>query len=127
MAFELNLEVLGTQVSAADYSAAATALYRFVKLNTSGAVTLCTVAGEKALGVLYNKPTVGEVADVVVEASAVIAIAGATVVAGAMVMTDATGRVVTAATAGSTILGWALEGAAVGENIAIRLATTGVI
>lgn len=126
MAFELAMRTVGTQVAGADLTAETNQL-RFVKLNSSGAVVLASVAGEKVFGVLYGKAGVGDVCDVVVDAGAVMVKAGATVAAGAFVMTDATGRAITAATTGSTIVGQALEGGAVGETITIRLATFGVV
>lgn len=124
MAYELNTEVLGTLLAGADLSGSQ---YKFVKM--SGAtVILAAVAGEKILGVTTQKPVSGDVAEVVVEASAVPIQAGAAFAAGAYLMTDATGRAITAATTGSTIVGQALEAAtAAGDIVTMRLATIGVI
>lgn len=52
----------------ADLSADAN-LFKAVKLDASGDVILCSVAGELVFGVLYNKPKSGEAAEVVVGGS----------------------------------------------------------
>ncbi len=52
----------------ADLSAAANQ-FKAVKLDASGDVVLCSVAGELVFGVLYNKPKSGEAAEVVVGGS----------------------------------------------------------
>lgn len=49
--------------SAADLSAEANQ-YKFVKLDANGEVVLCTAAGESAIGVLQNRPKLGEQATV---------------------------------------------------------------
>lgn len=43
--------------------------FKAVKLDASGDVILCSVAGETVFGVLYNKPKLGEAAEVVVSGS----------------------------------------------------------
>lgn len=124
MAYELSTTVLGTLLAGVDLSGSQ---YKFVKM--SGAtVILAAVAGEKILGVTTMKPVSGDVAEVVVAAAAIPIQAGAAFAAGAFVMTDATGRAITAATVGSTIVGQALEAAsAAGDIVTIRLFTFGVI
>lgn len=110
---------LGSEVAAADLSAAANQ-FKVVKMTSTG-INLCTVSGEKVVGILQNKPASGKVADVMVcgKSKAVI---GAAVAKGALLMTNASGQVITAATAGSTIIGWALEaGTNAGEIISIML------
>ena len=126
MAFELDITTLGTQLAGADLSAQANQ-YKFVKMSGAG-VILAAVSGEKVLGILANKPASGDVAEVTVEAVAFPVLAGAAFAAGAFLMTDATGRAITAATTGSTIVGQALEAAsAAGDIVTMRLATIGVV
>jgi hypothetical protein len=101
---------IGSQLAGADLR---TAQFKFVKLNGSGQVVIASAAGEKVLGVLQNKPNTGEVADVMLIGVTKL-ISGAAVTAGALVMTDANAKAITAATTGSTIAGWALETAGSG-------------
>lgn len=82
----------------ADLSAASNAL-KFVKVTGESEVGLAG-AGEKAIGVLQNRPQQGEGADVVVGGRTEV-IAGAAVNDGDFVTSDAQGRAV-AATAGAT-------------------------
>lgn len=86
---EANLVRQPGLAAAADLSAAAN-LYRAVKLTAANRVNLATVAGEYIFGVLYNKPKSGARAEVVVEGSPKMR-AGAAVVVGDLVATDAAG------------------------------------
>lgn len=115
---------IGTEVAAADLSAK----QFFAMKYTSSGVNIATAAGEPILGILQNKPVSGAVADVCT-LGVCKAVAGAAITKGAKLMTDANGRVITAATTGSTIIGWALEAAgASGDIITIALnPATGVV
>lgn len=67
--------------------------WRFVKLNTSGEVVLCG-AGEQAIGVLCNKPTSGQAAEVQIGGIAKVE-ADAAVTAGDKLMSSADGQAAT--------------------------------
>ena len=82
-------------------------------------VVVASVAGQKVLGVLQNKPIAGQTANVMLY-GITKAIAGGTVTQGDLVTTDANGKVVTAAT-GNFILGRALESAAAGGVFSVLL------
>lgn len=115
---------IGTLFAGADLR---THQFKFVKLNASGQVILCSVAGEKTIGVLQNKPNTGEVADIMPLGQSKLH-CGAAVAAGAQIMTDASGRAITAATTGSTIQGWAFEaGAAAAEIVSGYVGVVGVV
>lgn len=111
-----------TLVAAADYSASQ---FRFIDVDTTGKGATPTAAGGRVVGVRNNKPKSGEAATVVVNGVSIVE-AGAAVAVGADVMTDTTGRAITAATTGSNIAGIALEAAsAAGQFIAILLSPAG--
>lgn len=101
-----------TRPAGADLSAAQ---YRFVELDTAGKVTQCNTQGELALGVLQNDPDAADrAAEVAVIGSVTKVTLGATVAANAKVMTDSTGRAITA-TSTNHVLGLCIKGGAVGE------------
>lgn len=68
MASQANLVKEPGLKAGADLSAAANQ-FKAVKLDASGDIILCSVAGELVYGVLYNKPKSGEAAEVVVAGS----------------------------------------------------------
>ncbi len=68
MASQANLVKEPGLKAGADLSAAANQ-FKAVKLDASGDVILCDSAGELVFGVLYNKPQLGEAAEVVVGGS----------------------------------------------------------
>lgn len=108
----------GHLVAAADLSSNQ---YYAVKVNSSGQIALCSSAGEFVVGILQNKPTSGQAADVRHSATTK-AVAGAAITAGARVMTNASGKVITLATSGSIACGVALEAAgADGDIIEVAL------
>jgi hypothetical protein len=104
-------------VAAADYSAKQ---YYAVKVNASGLAELCG-AGENALGILQDKPESGDVGCVMVLGESK-AIYGATVAAGANLMTDASGRLITA-TGTNPVIAVAKVGGAVNEIHTVYLVT----
>lgn len=67
--------------------------YQFVKVSTVGdlAVQLCTAAGQVTLGVLQNKPGVGDAADVGYGGISKVVCGTTTVLAGGKIMTDSSG------------------------------------
>lgn len=111
-----NVETL-TFEAGADLSAGQ---YHFVKLS-SGQVVLCSVIGEDAVGVLFDKPAAQGRAGKVAIAGIVKVTAGAAVAQDALVMTNASGRAITA-TATNVALGTALKAASAdGEVIPVLL------
>lgn len=86
---------------------------QFYVVKVTGAdlkVDLASTGGEAALGILQNKPTAGQAADVRFSGISK-AVAGAAYSRGTMLMTDTSGRLITA-TAGNHPVAYALEAAA---------------
>lgn len=105
-------------LAGADLSAA---LYKNVKLNGSGQVIVCSVAGEDSIGVLQNAPeAAGRPALVALHGSLTKVKCGGAVTAGAPFRTDAAGLAVAAAAA-SRNLGWVLETGANGRVVSCVL------
>lgn len=115
-AYEVPGLKIGTLTAAADLS---THQFKCVKMTSTG-INVCGVAGEGVEGILQNKPAaLGQEVELMCNGISK-AVAGAAITKGAQVMTDASGRVITAATAGSKIIGVALEAAAnAGEIIPV--------
>ena len=110
MAFEgLQVKYPGL-LAGADLSAAGTQ-YKFVKLNSSGAVVLCSVAGERAHGVLQDTPANGAPANVSGPGITKVR-AGGSITAGNYLTADPSGFAITAAALSThSINGIALEAA----------------
>lgn len=106
-----NVSRCSTQITAsADLSAKQ---YHFAKVSGDGTGTF-PVAGERAVGVILNRPIVGE-AILLADSGPVPIVAGAGgLAAGALVYSSAAGAGVTAATAGHFILGVCVEAALAG-------------
>lgn len=86
--------------------------FHFVKLNAAGRVVACNTAGERAFGVVLNKPdAAGKSANVVTGPGGSFVVAGAAVPLGSEVATDAQGRAKVAA-ATEYVNGVAVSGAA---------------
>lgn len=98
--------------------------YFIVKVDSSGDAVLAG-DGEAAIGILQNKPTSGDAATVAVSGVSKCE-AGASITAGALVSSDASGNVVTAAT-GDIVLGKALASADDGDIIPVLIQTGHVI
>ena len=105
-----------THVAGEDLSAAQ---FKFVTLEADGQIDLADSAGERALGVLLNKPTAGAAATVAMTGKVMVE-AGASVTAGDQLQTDAAGDAITAA-AGDVVMGYALEDAVDGQIFAMEL------
>lgn len=93
--------------------------YTGVQVNSSGQAA---IAADNAdiVGVVQNKPTVGQAATIMVNGVTIMRV-GEALVAGDNVAVDALGEAITAATTGDTIIGVALEAAADGEYAAVLL------
>lgn len=105
-----------TMIAGEDLSAAQ---FKFVTLEADGQIDLADSAGERALGVLLNKPTAGAAATVAMTGKVMVE-AGASVTAGDQLQTDAAGDAITAA-AGDVVMGYALEDAVDGQIFAMEL------
>lgn len=115
---------IGILAAGADLSAQQ---FRALRVSAAMAVNTTNAAGMPSIGILQNKPTLGQPADIMMVGVSK-AIAGAAIAAGAEVMAGADGRIVTAATAGSNVIGIALEAAgAANEIITIALNAGGAI
>lgn len=125
MSFQVPGFKHGVCTAAADLSAKQ---YCFVKVTGALQVNAASVLGEHVLGVLQNKPTSGQSAEVMVDGITKV-VAGAAIAAGARVMTDTNGNAITlGAVSGQKALGWALEAAAgAGEIVAVQLQALGQI
>ena len=99
---------IGILTASADLSAKQ---YHAVKVSGALTVGLTSAAGEVCLGILQNAPASGYVADVMCSGVSKV-ISGAAIAAGAKLMAGADGRIITAATTGSHVIGFALEAAA---------------
>lgn len=109
--FKFSLEASG------DLSASQ---FRFVTADANGQAAVAG-AGVPTIGVLQDKPSAAGIAGEIMGDGITKVVAGAAVTAGAQVMSDATGRAVTATT-GNHIAGQALETAAnAGEIISVFL------
>lgn len=106
--------------AAADLSALQ---YTFVKLDANGDVIACAAAGEKSVGVLQNKPKLGETAVVRPHGLSKV-VASAAIAANDFITTTAAGlaktalRLVQASGNASNVHGYALRAAA-GVNVII--------
>lgn len=112
MAVEVKGIGHGITVAAADLSAEQ---YKAVKVTAAMSVNLATVAGEPIIGILQNKPTVGQPADIMVVGVSKVR-SGAAIAAGALLMAGSDGRIITAASAGSEVIGVALEAATAADQ-----------
>lgn len=90
--------------------------YRAVRVTGDFAVNVANAAGQAVIGVLQNKPTSGQPAEVM-SMGVTKVLAGAAIAAGAEVMAGADGRIITAATAGSNVIGICMEAAANANEI----------
>lgn len=100
-----------TRLAAADLSAA-TSQYTIMRATSATQVNITTAATQAPLGILQNRPASGQAAEVRVNSGATSkAIAGAAVTAGVEVMSDSTGRCITATTT-NEVVGIALSSAA---------------
>jgi hypothetical protein len=122
VAYEGNLDIIPGVVASADLSSHQ---FKFMLIGATGAA-LNTTAGGNCDGVLQNKPdALGKAASVASRGVSKV-MAGAAVAAGTFVMSNATGKAVTA-TATNAIQGKALEAASAdGDLIAVSLDTSGV-
>jgi len=90
-----------TQTANADLSAAGTQ-YKIVKIVSLGKVDLTSAATDKPLGVLQNRPIAGQAAEVRVDGTTKC-VCGAAVTAGQEIMSDASGRGITATTTNEVV------------------------
>ena len=105
MATESPLIHDGSQTVAA--ASLTTSQFYAVKLTGSRAVNLASTGGEAIYGILQNKPASGQAADVGFLGVSK-AIAGAAITAGAALMTDTSGRLITATSTNHRV-GYAIE------------------
>lgn len=114
MSHELPQFKLGLYVANADLSAKQFYFVKMVNSSGIGKVDLTGTNGESLLGVLQNKPTAGQVAEVMVQGVSKIT-AGGSITAAGRVMTDNTGKAIAAATTGSHAIGFIVDTVASGD------------
>lgn len=122
MAYESPQTTIAGQVAAADLSSHQ---YKFAVLTSTGV----NVAGANvfAPAVIQNKPTSGQAVTLFGAGSISKVVAGAAITRGAQVMSDASGRAITAAT-GGIICGRALETVtAAGQIVSVLLGGNGAV
>jgi len=90
--------------------------YTFVKLNSSGQVVACAAVTDTPLGILQNKPTSGQTAEVGVHGVSKL-VASAAVTPGALIGTAASGKGVTTSATGQFNVGQALTAASGANSI----------
>lgn len=95
--------------------------FKFVELDGNGRLAVANASTDLPIGVLGNKPAALDAAGEVQISGRVKVIAGATVAAGARVMSNGSGLAITAATTGNIVKGLALTGGAVNELIEVDL------
>ncbi len=89
--------------------------------STDKTILLCTAAGQTVYGILQNKPALGDAADVGIF-GITKAVAGGTVTPGATLQVDSSGCLVAYSSAtGINKVGYALEGASVGQVFSMAL------
>jgi hypothetical protein len=99
--------------------------YRAVKQDSSGNAALCSVDGEKAMGLLQNDPdAAGKAASIMVQGASK-AVAGGTIAYWAAVGTDATGKLITVDEEADAVLGRALESAVTDQVFQVLLTHEG--
>lgn len=124
MATEQPVFLDGANTAAVDMTANQ---FKAVKFTAAGVFNLTTVAGEPCLGILQDTPLATQPGAIMVIGKSK-AKAGAAVAAGVRVMAGADGRIITAATTGSTCLGWSAEAALAANNIfTILLFPAGIV
>jgi hypothetical protein len=104
--------------AAADLS---THQFKFMRVSAEFEVNLNTTLGAPCIGILQDKPTAGVAAAVMIDGISKVRL-GATLAAGAEVMSSAAGLAVAATGAGMVVMGILLEGGANGEIGTIQLA-----
>ena len=110
--FSMSLEASG------DLSAAQ---FHCVEVDSNGQVTVANAAGESVFGILQNNPNAQGVAASIMKDGVSKCVAGAAVVAGNLVQTNASGRVIPVAS-GDFVVGRALDSVgADGEIVSIGL------
>ena len=114
----------GRSISLVAAASLVAAQYRCVKLNTSGQMVLAGASDLAQIGVLQEKPDTGQVGNVQVD-GITKAKAGAAIVAGDRLTTDAAGAFIPAV-ATKQVLGIAMTSAASGDIFSMLLAARGV-
>jgi len=113
----------GAQTTAASGDLAASQFYA-VKLTGARVVDLASAGGEPIYGILQNTPLAGQAADIGILGVSKAA-AGAAFAAGAQLMTDTTGRLITATSTNHRVA-VALEAAgAAGQIVTVALGSIG--
>jgi hypothetical protein len=116
MATSNSVNTLGDLTASADLR---TSQFLAVRITGSRTVGLISASTQVPIGILQNKPNTGEAAEVAISGK-VKAIAGAAITAGAEVMVNASGQVITAATTGNRAFGVAVSTAA-GANELVEI------
>lgn len=94
--------------------------YQAVKLGSADDTVIAATAGDKCVGILQNDPVSGKEASVAINGTTSYAYAGAAVVKGVDLKSDANGQLITAATNFDEVIGQALTAAAgINEKIEI--------
>ena len=105
-----------------------TAQWKLVDVNSSGQAVVVSAANARAIGVLQNDPAAaGREAEIAIAGVVKILVGAVAVAAGDEVEADASGSILTAAGAGSNIIGKCLVGAAAGGLAEVLFQPRGVV
>lgn len=117
---QVNLSPMRTMVTGS--VSLATKQYYIVKQHTDGTAILASAATDSIIGVVQNKPVVGEAA-VVQHMGTTKVVAGGTITVGAYVTSDANGKAVATTSAGDVVFGQYLgtASAASGDIIEVQM------
>lgn len=117
MAFEIPGFTMSLEASA-DLSAFQ---HHCVEVDSNGEITISNSAGESVFGILQNDPNAQGVAGSIMKDGVSKVVAGAAIAAGALVQTNASGRVITVGS-GDFVVGRALDAVgADGELVSVAL------
>jgi hypothetical protein len=125
MASEAVLRKIPALKANADLSAKQ---YLFVKIAAAKAVDVCSAATDRPVGILQNKPTSGQNAEVAFLGVSKV-VCGGTITAGDQIGTDANGKAVSLAAGTDTtkfVVGIALEAGASGRIISALIDTPAI-
>lgn len=124
-------EIQGQSITLDTVTDLSAAQYLGVKVTAANTVGIVAASNDQSIGILQNKPNGSaanpRAAEVMLNGVSK-AVAGAAITAGAALMFDTAGKVVTAATTGNRIIGVALEtSTAANQIIAVALEQRGVV
>lgn len=114
-----NANIISNYKAGADLSADSN-LYKAVKFDDSSGDIIAAVAGDKAVGFLFNLPDDGETAEIATIGGGALAIAAASISAGDLLKSDANGKMVVASNNNDMVIARAMSNAASGDIFSVQ-------